>query len=498
MILIRNAQIVDGTGKPPYRADVLISGERISAIGDFPRHPAEEVIEAGGAYLTPGFVDVNTDSDHYLTLFTDPEQEDFLLQGVTTIIGGQCGSSLAPLLYGSLESIRKWADPNQINVDWHTVAEFFKLLERRGLGVNFGTLVGHSTVRRALIGETSRDLTVNELRVFKEILERALKEGALGLSTGLEYAHSRGTPYQELKELASAVRKAGGIYATHLRDQKEGILTSVKEVVKLTRETKVKVIISHLHPFAGFEDEFTKSLRLVEKFGGSNIYFDNFPFDASLVPIYTLLPDWAKHGSLEKMLEVLGSAENEERIINELPEMEGNDIRIAEAPAAEYLIGKSLREFCRNRGFRLLKKGLLELMKITRLRAIVLYRNINLDMTLQSLLHKRALVASNAMSAGKEGRLLRHERITDTFSRFLRIAFETKLISLEKAVEKITRLPAKLFNLTDRGEIAPEKIADLVLIRDGLVSHVLVNGRLVVKDGVALQILAGQIIRSNH
>src|SRR3989344_3589320 len=116
MTLIRSVQIVDGSGKAPYKADVLLSGDRISAIGAFPNKKASLVINGLGYYLAPGFIDVNTDSDHYLSLFTNPSQEDFLTQGVTTIIGGMCGSSLAPLIYGSLESIRKWTDIGQINV----------------------------------------------------------------------------------------------------------------------------------------------------------------------------------------------------------------------------------------------------------------------------------------------------------------------------------------------------------------------------------------------
>src|SRR3989338_8464655 len=112
MLLIKNVKIIDGSGKPAYPADVLVNSQKISAIGHFPNKKTEEVIEGLGGYLTPGFIDVNTDADHYLSLFTNPHQEHFLKQGVTTIIGGHCGSSLAPLLYGTLESVRKWADPD--------------------------------------------------------------------------------------------------------------------------------------------------------------------------------------------------------------------------------------------------------------------------------------------------------------------------------------------------------------------------------------------------
>src|ERR1044072_3559400 len=152
-LLIKNVKVL-GTGRAPEeKADVFVSGEVISAVGSFPHKGADEVIDGQGGWLMPGFIDVDTTSAHYLSSFDAPEQEDFLKQGVTTIIGGHCGASLAPLLYGSLESLRKWGDTNEINVDWHTVAEFFARLAQRPLGVNFGMLAGHSTIRRAILGE---------------------------------------------------------------------------------------------------------------------------------------------------------------------------------------------------------------------------------------------------------------------------------------------------------------------------------------------------------
>ncbi len=237
MVLIKGAQIIDGTGKPAYKADVLLRGDKISAIGAFPNKKADVVIDGLGLFLTPGFIDVNTDSDHYLSLFTEPYQKDFVRQGVTTIFGGHCGSSLAPLLYGGLESIRKWSDINQINVDWHSVGEFLKVLDRRGLGVNFGTLIGHSTLRRALIGEGLRDLTISDLEIFKKYINDSMKEGAFGISTGLSYAHSRQVPYSEIKELVQVVAEHKGVYATHLRNEKEGLLPAVYETLKVAEET---------------------------------------------------------------------------------------------------------------------------------------------------------------------------------------------------------------------------------------------------------------------
>src|SRR3989338_9672270 len=177
-LLIKGVQIVDGTGRPQFKGDIFIKDKKISAIGPFGGKSADAVIDGLGAFAAPGFIDVNTDSDHPLTLFSNPSQREFLLQGVTTVIGGHCGASLAPLLYGTLESIRKWADPTEININWHTVGELLKTLDKLPLGVNFATLAGHSTIRRALVGESNRRLTQKELAVFQKILEQSLDEGA--------------------------------------------------------------------------------------------------------------------------------------------------------------------------------------------------------------------------------------------------------------------------------------------------------------------------------
>src|SRR3989344_903865 len=216
-LLIKNVKILGEKDIFPERSDVFISGNKISAIGDFPKKQADEVLDGKGEYLVPGFIDIDTTSDHYLSLIRSPLQEDFLRQGVTTIVGGHCGSSLAPLIYGTLESIRKWADPSSINVNWHSVEEFFDVLERIKPGVNFGMFAGHSTIRRALLGDEIRALSENETKVFSRVLRDSMRQGAYGLSTGLEYVHSQKTTLEELIALCKVVVEEEGLYATHLR-----------------------------------------------------------------------------------------------------------------------------------------------------------------------------------------------------------------------------------------------------------------------------------------
>ncbi len=264
-LLIRNVHIIGGVRDFPEPMDVFVAGDRISAIGHFANKKAVQILDGQGAYLTPGFIDVNTESDHYLTLFDHPSQDDFLKQGVTTIFGGMSGSSLAPLLYGSLESMRKWGGADtKINVNWHSVAELLTAIDRRPFGVNFGTLVGHATVRRALNGDELRELTKNELNVFLEVLRRALREGAFGLSTGLGYVHGRNATFTELRTLAGVVRDAGGVYATQLRDAGRGILASVDETIELATGSEVKTLINHFVPITQTGAGYAEARRRID------------------------------------------------------------------------------------------------------------------------------------------------------------------------------------------------------------------------------------------
>ena len=466
VILIKNAKIIDGTGRPAFPGDVLISGDKISAIGHFPSRKAEITIEGLGSYLAPGFIDPASNIDHNLSLFTDPHQKNLTDQGIATAIGGQGGSSLAPLLYGSLKSIQKWADINQINVNWASFAEFAQVIKKLALGVNFGSLVGHSTIRRDLLGENLTDLTDNEMTVFKTILEQALKEGAFGLSTGLNYVHARQAPQQEIKDLVSVVAKNNGLYTTHLRNEKEGIVDAVNEIIDTYKATGAKTIVTRFLPFLKLENQFELAFDLLRQ-GGDGLYFVVNPIDADVVPLYTLLPLWAQKGNLQEMLAIIANPAYEKRVLAELPKFK-TDCFIVEARGHNYLIGKTMQEFCENRELSA-NRGLLELMKITRLKAVVGLKNISYDWVLKAIEDNKALV-------------------TRPFSNFLAIA-DQKRWPLEKTIAKVTSLPAQILNLKNRGLVKENYFADLVLIHDNAVQKTIINGRVADSKTAAGQFL---------
>jgi N-acyl-D-amino-acid deacylase len=500
-LLIKNASLLGVAPelKVPARVDLFISGEKISAIGNFAEKKADEVFDAGGAFLAPGFIDVNTDSDHYLSLFDNPSQEDFLRQGVTTIVGGNCGSSLAPLLYGSLESIQKWTDVSNVNVDWHTVNEFLSLLERKPLGVNFVTLIGHSTVRRALVGDAIRNLTQSELVVMAETVRRGLSEGAAGLSTGLGYVHSRETPYEEIAALVKVVKHHDAVYSTHLRKGGRELGEAVREAVSIAEECGARVLVSHLLPLQGAEHEYQETLEMIEALPKEiDLHFDLYPFDTVVLPLYTFLPLWAQNGGRDVMAANVRDKWLQPRLVKDMPHVDPVSVKIAWAAKNDALRGMTLKDFMQTYDLVDGREALLRLMLTTELKAALFWRNINRSLVREGLKSKRSFVASNASSLAPERKEEKIDRATATFPTFLRMVQSERLMPLEDAVCKITREPARTLNLRGRGEIKEGNVADLTCFAGSEILMTVVGGRVAWKDGSFQGVFAGKPIRHKN
>jgi N-acyl-D-amino-acid deacylase len=497
-LLIKNVQIIGGTVTSGGGSDVFVSDDKISAIGNFTNKKADIVLDGQGAYLAPGFIDVNTDSDHYLTLFDNPSQEDFLRQGVTTIMGGMCGASLAPLLYGSLEAIEKWGGADRVNVNWHTMGEFLKSLDRHPPAVNFGSMVGHATVRRAIIGESLRDLTKNELNVFSRTLEGALQEGAFGLSTGLGYVHARKTPYGELRALVEIVKKYRGVYATHLRREAVGIKEAVVETIKLAKETGVSTLISHFVPVIGAEKEYEESLALINDLPlDVDLRFDICPSSNSLLPIYTFLPEWVQTGGLKVMLANIKDEWLLPRIKKDIQKIDEDEFFVAQAPGNDFLVGRSLREIKEIYEVKDDRDAILRLMQALQLKGSILFKNLNSTLITKAIASKRSMIASNAPSVAENapGRHLKSDRTTATFSKFLSLVEEKNIMPIQDAIKKITFDPANKFGMPGRGEIKEGNYADLVCFRGNEVRFTIVNGKLVEKEAEFQSIFGGKPLR---
>lgn len=494
-ILIKNGLVYDGIESPPVKTDVLVRGEKIVGLGTFSKSQADKTIDAVGAIVTPGIVDINTDSDHFLSIFLEPHQTDFIKQGVTAIIGGNCGMSLAPLLDGSLDSIREWGDTSKVNVNWRSMEEFLDVFKERKIGINFGTLVGHSTVRQALTQREPRDLTEAELNSFKEILAQALRDGAFGLSIGLSYLPLRRVPFREIKELVKVTASAKGVYAVHLRDAGEGLEDSLAEVIDVTQETGANLEISHFQPLKNFAESYRKSLETIEKESAQVlIHFDCYPFETTARPIFTLLPPWAQNSNLEIMFDRLISPHLEGRILEQLRKLRSSDLTIGYVPPPfQRLCGKTLEEFAGDVNVPP-PQALLRLMRLTRLRAIVFNRDID-EKILEDFMNSPAAIISSNGASLSEGEF-KHERNWNTFPKFLKWAGDGGL-SLGKAVAKITSIPARKYSINKRGLIEEGYYADLTVWRDNQASEVLLNGVVVLEEGKPLNVLAGKVLRKN-
>ncbi|HTY40097.1 MAG TPA: amidohydrolase family protein, partial [Candidatus Paceibacterota bacterium] len=476
----------------------------------FPNKKADEVLEGRDAWLSPGFIDVNTDSDHYLSILDHPAQADFLKQGITTIIGGQEGSSLAPLLYGSLESLEDWTGGSKINIDWHTVKEFFRSFERRPLGVNFATLAGHSTIRRAIIGEHVRDMTKNEMAVFARVLTQAMDEGALGLSTDLTSVYGRHTPTPELKALAKIVSSENGVYTTKLREAQDLSLdAALDEALKVAKESGARTILSSLMPHRKQSEIYERTLEKLENLPNEeDVRFDVSPFESVPRPLYHLLPDWAQTGGLTDMAKNLEDEWFRNKLIKELVVPAPEDLVIARAIDNDPLVGLSLKGVMEMFDIKKPADALLKLMRTTKLRALVLHKNVDAKLITRALAHPRSLVASKGASvdarfSAREG-ALRSEHALNTFPRFFELALSSGIIPIETAIKKVTTDPALLFGLTGRGQLSEGSFADLVgftidTAADGTkkvrVRFTVVNGRIAVRDEEYVGALAGRVLR---
>lgn len=497
--LIKNIILVDGTSKPSFKADVLIRDQKIIALGSFPNTKADKIIFGNENYLVPGFIDISSNADRYLSLFSSPLHKDFISQGVTTTIVGHCGFSLAPLFYASLDHFVNWTKTNHININWKTTKEYLDALEKSfNFGVNIGTFSGHKVMREEILKNPKdfRNLTSNELRVLRSVLEGSIRDGSFGLSTGLGYYPYQQITYHELRALLDVVRQNKGIYETHIRNEKESIEEEVKEVLRLSQEMTTTTIISHLRPFFGFEEKYKNAISLIEeKTAKANVYFNINPFSYSAVSIDSFLPDEFRKDDRLALIEKLKDKDISKKVLDVLPKINGEKTIILNAPGVEIINGKNLFDFAQNRGLTV-PKAIIELMIISKLRAILFYENLNQQEVDKAIISSRSLISSSGTNVDDHN-AFKPDRSNKSFTTFLKKA-SVENINLEKAIFKISGLPASLLGLESRGFISSGYFADLVLLNKDLdVSMVMVNGNILIEDGqlVPNPILKGAILR---
>ena len=523
-VLIKNGTVIDGTKKKGFKADVALKKDKIKKIGDLSRAKAKIVINAKGQYVAPGFVDIHNHSDSYWTLFTVPGLESMLQQGVTTIIGGNCGSSLAPLTRGQLiVSIQKWTDISGINIDWLSMGEFLDVLEKRKIGTNFGTLIGHSNMRRGIIGEEFRKLKNSEMKMMERMLKDALTDGALGFSTGLAYSHAKVASAEEIIKLVKIVEKEGKIYTTHIRGEAEELVPAIEETLSIAKKSRVSTEISHLKAMGKKNwPNFPKALEMIEKAEkrGLNINFDVYPYTTTGSVLYILLPDWVAEGGKWMLIKRLKDPSIRAKVIKEMQKTkpyEYDKVKVAISPADRTFIGRKMTEIAQTQGVSI-EEAVINMLIASEGRIITFFETLNEDNLKLALKHPLAFIASDGSGYDtdyyRKKKELVHPRCFGTFPRALgKYVREEKLMNWEQAIYKMTGGPAEKIGLKNRGVLKKGNFADITVFNPKTVIDratfenpfqypegiecVIINGKIAVNKGKYTGEMAGRVLRKS-
>lgn len=524
-IVFRGGQMFDGLGNPPRVVDIAIKDGKIHEIGDLgERVAARENYDVTGLAVAPGFIDVNNHSDTHWRIFSDPGLESLLYQGVTTIIGGMCGSSLAPLVKDeALNSIRKWTDIRRSNVNWESVGDFFVYLSSRGIPVNFGTLVGHSTIRRALVGDEHRAYSDDELNYALSVLKESMKQGALGMSFGLAYTHAKAADERELQDMTNQVGEAQGIVSAHMRNEDVSTPFALKEVLEYAKNKKTSLHISHLKIMGKKNwESFDSLLREVDdaSHSGLPVSFDVFPYSFTGSVLYTMLPDWAAEGGRDAMLSRLKDQMVRRQIVSEMQKT-GIDYKNVHVLSATFLdksmTKKSIADIAKTRGTSP-EEAILDVLVSSEIRAIARMDVLDEENIKKAMKHPLSIIASDG-----SGYSVRHKRIGEdihprcfgAFPRFLgKYVRDEQIMSLEQGIYKITGYPAERFGLLGRGVLREGNYADITVfdpkkIHDRAtrgnpykyargIEFVVINGEMSLKNGEVLKKNSGMIVRKTR
>ncbi len=492
-LLIRNVLILRGDGSPPEPGDVFISNDKISAIGNFPLKMADRIIEGQGAYLAPGFIDPHSKADHHFTILEDRGQADALQQGVTTVIGGQDGFSLAPWFGKNSELFYAWANSPR-NIDWRTMREFLQVLRRQPLGVNFSTLLGWDALAGGIFPER-RQLNSEEFKQLESLLERSLAEGALGVSVDLSSQRVPSLSGAQLNRVAQAVRSAKGVLSVDLRNSSEAAL---QEILKLARVTKVSLILGNLAA-ATSKSGWQRLLRDLEADGTDSVHVLLVPFSDRIRPLRDFLPEWALRSTRNDMHALLAEPSLRKKVYADLRILKPDLVRVVKAGRQTELLGLTLREVMAMYEIADSREALLKLMKITNFQALLSEEVAGPEHMRHALSSDRSLVGSGRVNLLHSRTPVFGYEAEPAFVRFLNLAIQKEILTPAAAIRKVTSLPAEIFGLKSRGVIRVGNCADLTLFKGNEIRTVIVNGMVAWSDARATGARAGKIIsRSTH
>jgi len=527
-LIIEHGRVIDGTGAPWFAGDVGIRAGRIAAIGRLDEATAKRRINAGGRVVAPGFIDMLGQSE--LTLLVNPHAPSKIFQGITTEITGE-GESVAPVSAAIAKEAAPKFEHYGITQDWTDFTGYFARLEKQGVGINIATYVGATTVREMVVGYASRAASPDELTRMQAIVATAMRQGALGVSTSLEYAPAPYASTEELIALASTAAQFGGIYATHMRSEQESIMASIEETIRIGRDAHIPVEIWHLK--AGGVGNFGLMPEIVARIdraraAGVDVGADTYAYPAWNNDLSAFIPPWAHDGGDAKLIERLKEPALRSRLKTELAtaatdwDNEWQSVRGPEAiliatvlnPKLLDLQGRSLAEIAKARGTDPMDTLFDILVEDGARTSVTVFAMSEPDIALAAV-QPWVSFCNDSEGTSPEGLLGKefpHPRAYGTFPRVLRkYVREERRMRLEEAIRKFTSLPASRMRLNDRGVLKAGLWADIVVFDPEQITDkatfsapnqlsvgmqwVLVNGVPVIADGVATNALPGRVLR---
>ncbi len=527
-LIIRNGRVIDGTGRPGFNADVAIKGDRIVRVGNLGGASAKRVIDARGQIVAPGFIDMLGQSETFLLI--DPRGMSKVMMGVTTEITGE-GESIAPINERQIKEQEDFNRRFNLNIDWRTLSEYFSRLKKQGAGFNLGTFVGATQVREYVIGYDDRPPTPAELAQMKMLVADAMKDGALGVSTSLQYVPARFARTDEIVELAKVAHQYGGIYITHQRSEANAIDDSMKEVFEIARRANIPAEIWHFK--TAYQKNWGRMPEMLRRVAaarrrGLKITADVYPYVAGSTSLSACLPPWALEGGTERMLARLKDPETRKRLKLEISadSKTWENIYLGSGGPGGILIANVVnRDLDSSQGKRLSeiateqKKDPLDalfdfiiadhgqtgaiffMMKESDMQAA-------LKSPFVSICTDNGARATDGPLAGSKS----HPRGWGTYPRILgRYVRDQHLMTLELAIHKMTGLPAGNLSLKSRGLVREGYFADITIFDPKTVidratfedpnqyplgiNFVVVNGELEVDNSQRTPVLAGRVLR---
>ena len=526
-LVITNGHIIDGTGSPWYSGDVGIRAGKVAAIGNLSALVRKRTIDAAGKVVAPGFIDMLGQSE--LSILVEPRLPSKIYQGITTEITGE-GGSIAPLNDAIIQTDRAGYERYHITPDWRSFRQYFARLEKQGLGINLASYVGATQVRRMVLGDDNKQPTPGQLDQMKTLVRDAMKDGAVGVSTALEYAPAPYAKTEELIALAAEGGKFGGIYSTHMRNESDGVLEAIDEALRIGRDAHVPVEIWHIK-VAG-KNNWGRMPEVVAKINaaraaGADITADTYAYTAWFNDFSAFVPQWAHDGGTAKLVERLKDPATRARIRKdmlspskdwdnewqEIPGPEAIMIGVVQNPKMLPLQGKRLSEIAK-----LWNKdpmdALFDFLIDDPYAGVAVFGMSQPDVTL-ALQQPWVAIDNDSSGTSPEGMLGQehpHPRAYGTFPRILRkYVREDKALTLEDAIRKMSALPAQRLRLTDRGVLKVGMWADVVVFDPATVrdlatfdnpnqlsegmEYVLVNGVPVIEHSKMTGALPGKVLR---